>query len=73
MLKSLLENVFVRLVLYCLSPVVGTLAGWGVGWIVISFDGVDWITIKFSVQGFVGALVAALGLSGGIFAKFGTR
>ncbi|MBT9386340.1 hypothetical protein KM176_23785 [Pseudooceanicola sp. CBS1P-1] len=64
-----MTNIYVRLILYVLSPLltalVALLPGWGIGF----GDGV--LTIDLSTL--AGALVAALGLSAGVFAKWGIK
>jgi hypothetical protein len=72
-ITSILTNVFVRLAIYAASSVPGLFAAWGIGWINVAFDGSDWLTIQFSLQGIAAMLASTVGLTGGIFAKFGTR
>ena len=64
-----LSNVYVRLALYILSPLLTALVaafpGWGIGYA----DGV--LTIDLATL--VGAIVVAVGLSGSIFAKWGVK
>lgn len=72
-MNALLGNVAVRIAIYVVSTLIGLLPAAALSWVSISFDGADWITVQVSVQGFVTMLVTAFGLSGGIFAKFGTR
>lgn len=66
-----MNSVLVRMILYILSPVLATLValipGWGV-----SYDAATHVlTINLSVV--IGAVVAALGLSGAVFARWGVR
>jgi hypothetical protein len=73
MVKGLLENVFVRLAIYITSALPGLLAGVGIGWVKIKFDGVDWVSIHFSIAGFSTMVAGAIGLSGGVFGMFGKK
>lgn len=64
-----MNAVYVRIILYVLSPILTTLIakipGWGVGF----SNGV--LTIDLSTL--AGVIVAALGFSGAIFAKWGVK
>lgn len=73
MVSALLGNVYVRIGLYIMSTVPGLLAGAGIGWITIRFDGADWLTVAISLKGLGAMITSAVGLSGGIFAKFGKK
>lgn len=67
-----LNNVYVRLASYMLSLLIGLIPAWAAGWLVVSIvDG--WLQVHIQIEGAVTALVAATGLSGGIFAKWGIR
>lgn len=64
-----MSNVLVRMVLYVLSPLLATgvalVPGWGV-----AFDGT---TLSINIEVLIGAVVAAFGLSGAVFARWGVR
>lgn len=64
-----MSNVLVRMVLYVLSPLLATavalVPGWGV-----AFDG---STLTINIEVLIGAVVAAFGLSGAVFARWGVR
>ena len=64
-----MTNVYARIALYVLSPLltslVAMLPGWGIGY----SDGV--LTIDLSTA--IGASAVALGLSGAVFAKWGVK
>lgn len=66
-----MNSVFVRMAIYILSPVLtmlaGLLAGWGV-----TYDAATHM-LSINVEAVIGAAVAAAGLSGAIFARWGVR
>lgn len=67
--EPIMQNVIVRIVLYVLSPLipaaVALLPGWGISYA----DG----ALTVQVETLVGAVVAGLGLSGAVFARWGVR
>ncbi|MBE2275783.1 MAG: hypothetical protein IAE87_05740 [Rhodobacteraceae bacterium] len=64
-----MSNVYVRMFLYVLSPLIAMLAAmlshWGVGYA----DGV----LSVDIEALARAAVAAFGLSGAVFARWGVR
>lgn len=62
-------NVYVRLIIYVLSPILTTLAALLSGYGVSYADGV----LSIHVEALAVAVVAALPISGGIFARWGVR
>lgn len=64
-----MNAVYVRLILYVLSPLLTTLVALIPGWGVSYVDGV----LSVDVDTAAGAAVAAIGLSGAILAKWGVR
>lgn len=64
-----MNSVIVRMIIYVLSPLLATavalVPGWGV-----AFDGT---TLTINIEVVVGAVVAAFGLSGAVFARWGVR
>lgn len=62
--------VYIRLILYVLSSLLGLIpAGW-LGY--VSYDSATSM-LQINVEGAVTAVVSALAVSGGIFAKWGTK
>lgn len=64
-----MQSVAVRIAVYVLSPVFAALAALGAGWGVDYADGV----LSVHVETLAGAVVAGLGLSGAVFARWGVR
>lgn len=64
-----MNNVIVRIILYVISPLIPALVALIPGWGIAYADGV----VSLHLETLVGAIVAALGLSGAIFAKWGVR
>lgn len=64
-----MNSVVVRIILYVLSPLIPALLALLPGWGVSYAGGV----ISIHVETLVAAVVAALGLSGAIFARWGVR
>lgn len=62
--------VYVRLLAYVLSALIGSLPAWAAGF--VAFDEMA-NTITISVEGLVIAVTSGLAVSGGIFAKWGTK
>lgn len=66
-----MNNITVRMVLYVLSPLLAMLApllaNYGVG-----FDA-ETLVLSVHLPTLIGAVVAAFGISGAIFAKWGVR
>lgn len=64
-----MNSVYVRLALYVLTPLLTSLValipGWGV-----SFDG---STLSINIETLAAAVVAAFGVSGAIFARWGVK
>lgn len=64
-----MNSVLVRMIIYILSPLLATavalVPGWGV-----AFDG---STLSINIEVLIGAVVAAFGLSGAIFARWGVK
>ncbi len=65
----MLNNVYVRIALYVLSPLLTALVTLLPGWGIAYADGV----LTIHIETLVGAVVAALGISGAIFAKWGVK
>ncbi|WP_323041162.1 hypothetical protein [Gemmobacter sp.] len=64
-----MTNVYVRLIIYILSPILTTLAGLLAGYGVTYADGV----LSIHTEALAVAVVAAMPISGGIFARWGVR
>lgn len=64
-----MNNVIVRIILYVISPLIPALVALIPGWGIAYADGV----VSLHLETLVGTIVAALGLSGAIFAKWGVR
>lgn len=64
-----LTHVAVRVVLYALSLIPVPILAWLAGWGVMIEDG----AIIIQIEALIGAVVGALSLSAGIFARWGTR
>lgn len=65
-----MNPVYIRLLAYALSTVLGMIPAAWAGW--ISFDATAQM-VQISVPGFAAALAGGLGLSGAIFAKWGVK
>ena len=67
-----MTNVYVRLIVYVLSTILGSIPAVALGWFSYQFvDGLIQITIN--LEGAVTALLVAVGLSGGVFKLWGTK
>jgi hypothetical protein len=67
-----MTNVYVRLLVYTLSTLLGSVPAVALGWFSYQFvDGLIQITIN--LEGAVTALLVAVGLSGGVFKLWGTK
>lgn len=67
-----MNNVYVRLAVYVLSSLLGSLPAVALGW--FSYQYVDGlIQISIHVEGAVSALIAAFGLSAGVFQIWGKK
>jgi len=67
-----MNNVYVRLAVYVLSSLLGSLPAVAMGW--FSYQYVDGlIQISIHVEGAVSALIAAFGLSAGVFKIWGKK
>lgn len=67
-----MNNVYVRLIVYVLSTLLGALPALALGWFSYQYtDGL--IHVSVNVEGAVTALVTALGISGGVFKVWGTK
>ncbi|WJS86686.1 hypothetical protein [Paracoccus sp. TOH] len=66
-----MNSVFVRMAIYVLSPLLTMLAGMLGGW-GVTYDAATHM-LSINVAAVIGAAVAAAGLSGAIFARWGVR
>lgn len=67
-----MTNVYVRILIYTLSTLLGSVPAVALGWFSYQFvDGLIQITIN--LEGAVTALLVAFGLSGGVFKLWGTK
>lgn len=67
-----MTSVYTRLAIYILSMVLGSIPATALGW--CSYEMVDGtIHLSLQVEGAVTALLAAVGISGGVFKKWGTQ
>ena len=67
-----MTNVYVRLLVYILSTLLGSVPAVALGWFSYQFvDGL--IQITLNLEGAVTALLVAIGLSGGVFKLWGTK
>ena len=67
-----MNNVYVRLIVYILSTILGSVPAVALGWFSYQFlDGKIHVTI--SLEGAITALLAAIGISGGVFKIWGTK
>lgn len=67
-----MTNVYVRLLVYILSTLLGSVPAVALGWFSYQFvDGLIQITIN--PEGAVTALLVAVGISGGVFKVWGTK
>jgi hypothetical protein len=65
-----LENVYVRLLVYVLSIIFGMIPAAWAGW--ISYDEASQM-LQISVPGMAAAVVAGIGLTGAVFARWGVK
>ena len=67
-----MNNVYVRLIVYILSTILGSVPAVALGWFSYQFlDGN--INMTVSLEGAATALLTALGISGGVFKVWGTK
>ena len=67
-----MTNVYVRLIVYILSTILGSIPAVALGWFSYKFlDGMIHVTV--SLEGAATALLAAIGISGGVFKIWGTK
>jgi hypothetical protein len=67
-----LNNVYVRLAIYMGSLLIGAIPAAWAGWLTAEIvEG--WLHVHIKIEGALTAVTTALGLSGGIFAKWGSR
>lgn len=67
-----MNPVYLRVALYILSPLIGSIPAIAMSWFTLSVaDG--WIHISMQVEGAITTAFTALGMSGGILAKWGKR
>lgn len=67
-----MNNVYVRLIVYVLSTILGSIPAVALGWFSYQFlDGN--IHVVISLEGAVTALLAAVGITGGVFKVWGTK
>ena len=67
-----MNNVYVRLLVYILSTILGSVPAIALGWFSYQFlDGNILVTV--SLEGAATALLTALGISGGVFKVWGTK
>lgn len=64
-----MNNVIVRIIIYVISPLIPALIALVPGWGISYAGGV----VSIHLETLVGAVVAALGISGAIFARWGVR
>lgn len=66
-----MHNIIVRMVIYILSPIltaaVALISGWGV-----SYDATSNV-LSLDLPALIGAVMAAVGLSGTVFARWGVK
>lgn len=65
-----MNAVYVRLLAYVLSALLGSLPAWAAGF--VAFDAAT-NAITISLEGIVIAVTGGLAMSGGIFAKWGKK
>lgn len=67
-----MNNVYVRILTYVTSLLLGSVPAVALGWFEYSVvDGV--ISMKVQIEGAVTAIVSALGLAAGVFKIWGTK
>lgn len=67
-----MTNVYVRLIVYILSTILGSVPAVALGWFSYQFlDGNIRVTV--SLEGAATALLTAIGISGGVFKVWGTK
>ncbi|TQS72765.1 hypothetical protein ERN12_05880 [Rhodobacteraceae bacterium] len=64
-----MTNIYIRMIMYIVSPLLTALVALVPGWGVHYAEGV----LSIDIATLAGAVVAALGLSGAIFAKWGLK
>lgn len=67
-----MTNVYIRLAVYILSTILGSVPAVALGWFSYQFlDGMIHVTV--SVEGAATALLSAVGISGGVFKVWGKK
>ena len=67
-----MNNVYVRLIVYILSTILGSIPAVALGWFTYQFlDGTIYVTV--SLEGAATALLTAIGISGGVLKVWGTK
>lgn len=67
-----MNNVYIRLIVYILSTILGSVPAVALGWFSYQFlDGTIHVTV--SLEGAATALLTAIGISGGVFKVWGTK
>lgn len=67
-----MNNVYVRLIVYILSTILGSVPAVALGWFSYQFlDGNIYVSV--SLEGAATALLTAIGISGGVFKIWGTK
>jgi len=67
-----MNNVYVRLIVYIMSTILGSVPVVALGWFNYQFlDGN--IHVIVSIEGAATALLSAVGISGGVFKVWGTK
>lgn len=67
-----MNNVYIRLIVYILSTILGSIPAVALDWFNYQFlDGNIHVTV--SLEGAATALLTALGISGGVFKVWGTK
>lgn len=67
-----MTNVYVRLIVYILSTILGSIPAVALGWFSYQFLNGN-IHVTISLEGAVTALLAAVGITGGVFKVWGTK
>lgn len=65
-----MQNVYVRLILYVLSLLFGSLPAWAAGW--IAYDA-ETAVLTVQVEALLVAAFAGSGMAAGIFRRWGVR
>lgn len=67
-----LNNVYVRLVIYMASLLIGAIPAAWAGWLAAEMVS-GWLHIHIQIEGAMTALGTATGITGGVFKIWGTR